>query len=393
MFKSQAQILSFFPFNSKLLVATLLAGALTACGGGSSGGTNSSSSSSVSSSSSSSFSSSSSSSSSVAGCELNDSLNELPGFYVSESSLLDVNDKPFVMRGVNYPYAWFRSSEDTEQKFADIATTGANAVRVVLSNGEQWERVDGDEVSDIIAWAKANKLVAVLEVHDATGWDESSGAADPQTAVDYWLSCDIRQAIEGEQAHVIVNIANEPLGNSKTDQWVPFHSDAIEDLRAAGLPHTLIVDAPNWGQDWTNTMRDGDSAQSIFNADPDGNVVFSIHMYDVYGTESSVNDYFQAFDNKNLPLIVGEFAADHGEGKDVAEAAIMAGAEAHGFGYLGWSWSGNSDGSNGGDDLSGLDIVNNFTANDYTEWGETLINGANGILATAESCSCFAETE
>ncbi len=304
-----------------------------------------------------------------------------------------MNDQPFVMRGVNYPYAWFRNSEDTEQQFAAIAATGANAVRVVLANGEQWGRVDGDEVADIIAWAKTNELVTILEVHDATGWDESSGAADPQTAVDYWLSCDIRQAIEGEQAHVMVNIANEPLGNSKTDQWVAFHSGAINELRAAGLPHSLIVDAPNWGQDWTNTMRDGGNAQSIFSADPAGNVVFSIHMYDVYDTDNRVNEYFQAFDNKNLPLIVGEFAADHGEGKDVAEAAIMAGAEAYGFGYLGWSWSGNSDGSTGGDDLSGLDIVKDFTNNDYTEWGEALINGAHGISATAEPCSCFTKME
>lgn len=335
----------------------------------------------------------------MASCELNDSVNDLPGFYVNEGSLLDVNDEPFVMRGVNYPYAWFRSSQDTEQQFADIAAAGANAVRVVLANGEQWQpRVAGDEVADIIGWAKANKLVTILEVHDATGWDESSGAADPQTAVDYWLSCDIRQAIEGEQAHVIVNIANEPLGNSKTEEWVPVHSGAIEDLRAAGLPHTLIVDAPNWGQDWENVMRDDDRARSVFDADPDANVAFSIHMYDVYGTESRVNDYFQAFDSKNLPLIVGEFAADHGvdgngQVKEVAEAAIMAGAEAFDFGYLGWSWSGNSDGSNGGDDLSGLDIVNDFTANDYTEWGEALINGANGISATADTCSCFNETE
>lgn len=391
MLKPKAQFLPAASSKGKLVVAALLASVLAACGGGSSGDSGPSSSSSVSSSS---ASSSSSSSSSVAGCELNDSANDLPGFYVSEGALLDVNDKPFVMRGVNYPYAWFRGSEDTEQQFAAIAATGANAVRVVLANGEQWQpRVDGDEVADIIDWAKANKLVTILEVHDATGWDESNGAADPQTAVDYWLSCDIRQAIEGEQAHVIVNIANEPLGNTKTDQWASFHSDAIEDLRAAGLPHTLIVDAPNWGQDWTNTMRDGDNAQSIFNADPDANVVFSIHMYDVYGTESRVNDYFQAFDNKNLPLIVGEFAADHGEGNDVDEAAIMAGAQAHGFGYLGWSWSGNSDGSNEGDDLSSLDIVDNFTAENYTAWGETLVNGANGISTTAETCSCFTDTE
>lgn len=318
----------------------------------------------------------------------------LDGFYVSADTLYDVTDRPFIMRGVNYPYAWFRDSQNTEQQFADIASTGSNTVRVVLANGEQWSRVNGDEVATIIGWAQDQNMVAMLEVHDATGWPQGESAAHPDTAVDYWLSDDIKPVIEGQEAYILINIANEPLGNFDTpeedyEHWVDFHIEAIERLRDAGLTHTLVVDAPNWGQDWTHTMRDSDGAQRIFDADPLDNIVFSVHMYDVYDDANKINTYFSAFADKSLPLIVGEFAADHGEDGNVDQEAILAGAEAHGFGYLGWSWSGNSDGSGGGNDLSSLDIVENFDVNQLSPWGESLIESENGIRATSETCHCF----
>lgn len=318
------------------------------------------------------------------------------GFYVADGQLFDGKGNAFVMRGVNYPHAWFHTQRDTAEQLADIASTCANSVRIVLSNGTQtgWTRNDGPQVAEIIAAAKANNLVVMLEVHDSTGFPQNTQATDPQNAVDYWLSDDIRAAIDGEEGFVLINIANEPLGNFATttedrDQWVAFHTDAIEALRTAGLMHTLVVDAPNWGQDWSNSMRDGTAAQTVFDSDVNGNVVFSVHMYDVYGTtpgkEGRVEQYMQAFADKNLPLIVGEFAADHGAGveNDVDEAAIMAFAEHFGFGYLGWSWSGNST------DLSSLDIVVGFDVDSLSPWGETLINGANGIRATSHMCSCF----
>jgi mannan endo-1,4-beta-mannosidase len=316
----------------------------------------------------------------------------MPGFYVEEGKLYDVNGNEFVMRGVNYPHAWFRAQYDTAEKLADIASTCANTVRVVLANGEQWNRITGEEVSTIIAAAKANHLITLLEIHDATGYGDeyAPNAADPMTAVDYWLSEDIRAAIDGEEGYVLINIANEPLGNFATaqqdrDEWIALHTAAIEALRDAGLMHTLVVDAPNWGQDWRNIMRDGTAAQTVFDSDINKNVVFSVHMYQVYNTAQKVEDYLQAFVDKKLPLIVGEFAADHGTGteNDVAEAAILQQAQEKGMGYLGWSWSGNSSG------LSSLDIVENFDVNNLSAWGETLINSEYGIRATSNKCSCF----
>ena len=134
-------------------------------------------------------------------------------------------------------------------------------------------------------------------------------------------------------------------------------------------------------------MRDnqGGAASSIFDADPDGNVVFSVHMYDVYGTPDAVQQYFQSFSAHGLALMVGEFAADHGSSGDVAETTIMAEAQTRALGYFGWSWSGNST------DLGSLDVAVSFDSNNLTSWGDTLIYDTNGIANTSEICTCFTQ--
>jgi mannan endo-1,4-beta-mannosidase len=130
-------------------------------------------------------------------------------------------------------------------------------------------------------------------------------------------------------------------------------------------------------------MRNG-GGSSIWNADTLKNLIFSVHMYDVYGMANTVTSYFNTFlMNYEAPLVIGEFAADHGEGKNVDEDTIMSFAETLGLGYLGWSWSGNGDG------LGSLDITNAFDASSLTTWGERLINGENGIAATSVPCTCF----
>jgi mannan endo-1,4-beta-mannosidase len=298
------------------------------------------------------------------------------------------------MRGVNYPYAWYKDSQDTQQMLADIASTGANAVRVVLATGDQWTRTSAAELVNIISWAKTNKLVAMLEVHDATGYGDNE-APHPNVSLDYWTSDDIASTLKGQEAYVLLNVANESFGNDKSEEWEEFYEAGVGELRAAGLRHTLVVDAPFWGQDWGNCMRDGSTtnprtmscdSNAIFDADPEANTVFSVHMYDVYAEAGVVAEYFDKFLMRGLPFVVGEFAADHGPGKNVDEASIMQLAEERKIGYLGWSWAGNSTSPT---DLSSLDITVGFDVSNLTAWGETLINGANGLKETGVPCTCF----
>jgi mannan endo-1,4-beta-mannosidase len=301
---------------------------------------------------------------------------------VREGVLYDVNCNEFVMRGVNYPYTWF-STRDTQADLSAIAATGANAVRLVLSTGGRWTRTTAQNLTSLIDWAKAAELVVIAEVHDTTGYSEQSGSVALSNATSYWTSADIAAALSGQEAYVIVNVGNEPNGNDTSSSWVSSHVTAVQALRSAGFSHTLMVDAPNWGQDWQNGMRDGGGVP-IWTADSQKNLVFSVHMYDVYGSSSTISSYFNTFLSAyEAPLVVGEFAADHGASGNVDEDTIMSLAENMGIGYLGWSWAGNSG------DLATLDITTDFNASSLTTWGNRLVNGENGIAATSQRCSCF----
>ncbi|MDO8342079.1 MAG: cellulase family glycosylhydrolase [Cellvibrio sp.] len=301
------------------------------------------------------------------------------GWTVNGTQVLDPNGNKFVFRGVNHAHTWF--SDRLNQSLKDIAATGANSVRVVLSNGTQWTRNSGADVTNVINQCKANKLVCVLEVHDSTGYGESAAATHISRATEYWLSADIKAAITGQEDYVIVNIANEPFGNSTSAAtYTADHITAVRALRNGGLTHMLMVDAANWGQDWSNTLRD--NAPTILAADTRKNIVFSVHMYEVYNNATIVQSYLNSYLTRGLAIVVGEFGAEHG-GSNVAEEAILQYAQDQGIGYLGWSWSGN------GSCCLPLDIVNNWNAASLSTWGNYLINSTNGIKATSKLATNF----
>ncbi|MGW7072729.1 cellulase family glycosylhydrolase [Streptomyces sp. NPDC054855] len=301
---------------------------------------------------------------------------DAPGFHIQDGRLLDANNKDFVMRGVNHAHTWY--PDKTDQALKDIKAKGANTVRVVLGTGDQWTKNDTADVTGVVSQCKANRLICVLEAHDTTGYGEAGAAVSLSKAVDYWLS--VKSALVGQEKYVLVNIGNEPFGNTNYTAWTNDTKSAVGRLRAAGLDHTLMVDAPNWGQDWSFTMRD--NAADVLAADPDRNILFDIHMYGVYDTPAEVSDYLNRFTAAKLPVVVGEFGDMHSDGNP-DEDAIMATAQSKGIGYLGWSWSGNGSG------VEYLDLAQDFDASRLTDWGKRLFDGANGIKATAKEASVF----
>ncbi|GAA3278320.1 cellulase family glycosylhydrolase [Dactylosporangium vinaceum] len=302
------------------------------------------------------------------------------GFTVSNGRLYDANGNEFVMRGVSHAHTWYPSQTGA---FANIKALGANTVRVVLATGDQWAKNDAADVANVVSLCKANRLICVLEAHDTTGYGEAGAAVSLDKAVDYWLS--IKSALVGQEKYVIVNIGNEPYGNNAATvaNWTTDTANAVKRLRANGFEHTIMVDAPNWGQDWTFTMRD--NAATVFAADPQKNTVFSIHMYGVFDTAAEIDDYLNRFVAAKLPIVVGEFGFNHSDGNP-DEDTIMATTTALKIGYLGWSWSGNGGG------VEYLDMVTNFNPAQLTSWGERIFNGANGIRATAKEASVYGGT-
>ncbi|WP_406080239.1 cellulase family glycosylhydrolase [Streptomyces zaomyceticus] len=297
------------------------------------------------------------------------------GIHVSNGRVYEADGSEFVMRGVNHAHAWY---PDETGAVADISAKGANTVRVVLGSGDRWARTDTPKMASIISDCKASKVICVLEVHDTTGYGEDGAAASLDKAADYWIG--VKSALLGQEDYVVVNIGNEPFGNSGYTAWTDATKNAIGKLRGAGISNALMVDAPNWGQDWSNTMRN--NAASVFASDPHRNTIFSIHMYGVYDTAAEVQSYLGHFVNNRLPIVVGEFGDNHSDGNP-DENAIMATARSLRVGYLGWSWSGNGSG------VEYLDMVNGFDANSLTAWGSRFFDGADGIAATSTRAAVY----
>lgn len=297
------------------------------------------------------------------------------GFRINGRNLVDVNGNNFIMRGINHAHAWYPGNTAS---FADIKNVGkANTVRVVLSGG-RWGANSASDVANIITLCKNNKLVCVLENHDTTGYQEDGAATSLAAAVNYWNS--IKSVLVGQENWVIINIGNEPWGNNNYANWTQETQNAIIAMRNNGFQHTLMVDAPTWGQDWPFIMRD--NAPSVFASDPQRNTIFSIHMYGVFDTAAEVQAYISSFVSRGLPLVIGEFGDNHSDGNP-DENAIMSQAQSNGIGYIGWSWSGNGSG------VEYLDMVTGFNASQITSWGNRLINGANGLSSTAVQCTCY----
>lgn len=296
------------------------------------------------------------------------------GLHISDGRLVEGNGNDFVMRGVNHAHTWYPGET---QSLADIKATGANTVRVVLSDGFRWSKNSPADVAAVIAQCKANRLICVLEVHDTTGYGEDAAAGTLDHAVDYWIS--LKDVLAGQEDYVIINIGNEPWGNTNPAGWTAPTTAAIQKLRAAGFAHTIMVDAPNWGQDWQGVMRD--NAQAVYDADTTGNLIFSIHMYSVYNTAQKVTDYLNAFVDAGLPLLIGEFGGPADQYGDPDEDTMMATAEQLKLGYIAWSWSGNTDPI--------LDLTIGFDPTQLSSWGERIFHGANGIAQTSREATVF----
>lgn len=297
------------------------------------------------------------------------------GFHVSGSQLLDANGNPFIMRGINHAHTWFKEQQDTAMKA--IAETGCNTVRIVLSNGRQWSKDSLSSIQSLIKQCKEYKMIAVLEVHDATG---RTSVDDLLAAANYFV--EMKDALIGNEAYVIVNIANEWDGTWESSTWKTGNIQAIKVLRDAGIKNTIMIDSAGWGQ---YPQSIADSGNAVFDSDPLGNTMFSTHMYEYAGgSESMVKSNIDKVAATGLCQVIGEFGWKHTDG-DVAEETIMSYCNELGIGYMAWSWKGNGGG------VEYLDLSNDWAGTSLSDWGNELVNGTYGLKQTAKTCTVYTD--
>ena len=167
--------------------------------------------------------------------EIPDEQTQQTGFKVSGTKLLDANGNEFIMRGINHPHSWFTAQDDTALEA--IAATGANTVRIVCGSGQQYNKDSVESLNKLTDKCKELEMIAILEVHDVTGKDDTSLL---ETAADYWI--EVKEALIGKENYVILNIANEWVGNWDGQKWCDGYTSVIPRLREAGIKNTIIVD-------------------------------------------------------------------------------------------------------------------------------------------------------
>ncbi|MFZ5987337.1 MAG: cellulase family glycosylhydrolase [Bacillota bacterium] len=297
-----------------------------------------------------------------------------PGqFKVVGSHLFDANGYPFVMRGVNHAHTWYKDQLATT--IPALAKAGSNTVRIVLSNGTKWQKDDINSVKNILALCEQYKMIAVLEVHDPLGVDQEQPLLD---AANYFV--EIKDALIGKEDKVIINIANEWFGSWSGSGWAEGYKKAIPIIRNAGLKHTILVDCAGWGQ-YPQSIHD--YGMDVFNADTLKNTMFAIHFYEYSGgTAAQVKSNIDGVINQGLALVIGEFGWKHSSG-DVDEATILNYCQEKNVGWLAWSWKGNGGG------VEYLDLAVDWAGTTLTEWGNTIVNGTNGLKQTSKICTVF----
>lgn len=300
---------------------------------------------------------------------------QIQGTFTTDGTrLLDANGNEFVMRGVNYSWCWQKGKETTVIPAAK--RIGCNTIRIQLGTGKRFSKPGVRDLKKLITLCEENKLVAVFNTHDATGSDNYS---DLEDAVQFWIS--MKDLLNEHTATTIVNIANEWFGSmNKSAQWADGYKKAIAMLRAAGLRNTLMIDAAGWGQ-WPKSIWE--KADEVASADPLGNIIFSVHMYDV--AAKNAETVRRNIDNSlatGYPIVIGEFAYQHG-GRYVDWQTVLDYTAEKSVGYLVWSWTGNSGG------VEDCDMFGGYDENIVKPNGQHTVYGRNGIQETAAECSVY----
>lgn len=301
--------------------------------------------------------------------------NVKPGFFVQDRFLYTKDNEKVVLRGINHMFIW----TDREGKtIPEIAKTGANCVRIVWNTRGRVSDLDG-----IIGLCIANNMIPIPEIHDTTGnWERLSDA------VEFWLRDETLQMIANHQEYLIINVGNEP-GSQKmpSDEFFNTYNIIVTKMRAAGIRVPIMIDADNWGQSEKNLL---DVGPLLLQADPEHNLLFSIHMWWPSERHDAATTGFATVAERvtacleksvelNLPLIVGEFApVAVGGAREIPYRHIMSECERLSIGWLCWSWG------PGNFDSPDMDMTEHGSYNTLVGWGkEVSVDSPLGIQNTS----------
>jgi len=287
--------------------------------------------------------------------------------YVDGPYLYTDQDEQVILRGVNKMI--YYNDRDGIPSYPEIAKTGANVTRIFW-----FARTDHTpaQLDETLGNCIDNDMIPMPSLWDATGdWSQL------WTCVNYWTRSDIVPIIQKYQRYLLLNIANEAGDYSVSESdFQTQYRNAIIQMRNAGIHVPIVIDAAGWGRAENYLLNTG---QYLLNQDPDHNLMFSWHPWDVNQPHSRYDNAISEAKSKNLCLIIGEFSQySVGCACCIDYQYIIQKCQQEQIGWMAWSWG------PGNGDCALMDMTTDGYYNTLHDWGlEVAVTNTYSIQNTS----------
>jgi mannan endo-1,4-beta-mannosidase len=288
-------------------------------------------------------------------------------------------------------------------KIDEAAKTGANAIRIQwYTNGTHWldDAVDGQPgtvdgllnngtLSDIIGYCYQKGMIPILVVQNTVcknDWNYFNNVA-----LTWWQQPAVIDLISKHKKYLIANIACEfgevEWAADPTAAQAQFKNNyiqAVQKLRAAGISIPLMIDAPDCG---TSSSALAKVAKDILNADPQKNIVFSVHTYwaNYANNAAAIKSKLDEMGNTGACFVLGE-VGNWQDGNvccayDISSLYRIVLGEAcnRGLGWLAWGYT--------QDCCKPREMTTNGEFNTLTTYGKDIVNNTTYGLKGGGACA------
>ncbi len=259
--------------------------------------------------------------------------------------------------------AWL-ANHTTKADIDAMARWGFNSVRLPMHYNLYTLPVDQEPVpgqqtwlekgfamtDELIAWAKANNMYVILDLHAAPGGQGNDLAisdrdpnkpslwqsdANQQKMIELWRK--LAQRYANEPAIAAYDIINEPnwgfeqhddKHGCKETQNAPLKKllrDVTRAIRSVDNNHLIIIEGNCWGNNYAGVLPLFDATEN------EHNIALSFHKYWNHNTRHDIRGHLELREKYNMPLWLGET----GENSNLwfTDAITLAESE-----NIGWAW-------------------------------------------------------
>ncbi len=341
--------------------------------------------------------------------------------YTKDGKLFNSCNQELVLNGVNYAaiddYYLVKHINAANSKLNQILSSGANAVRIQWVNDGTIRTNQGkDEVASLfhldtlLSRCGRNQVIPILCLFDQTYLGQTQNwAAFDQLITSFWIRKDVVNLIEKHKNYLIINLGNEVgLWKNSTfshqaalDSFVVHYRSAILAIRQAGIRVPIMIDAPDFGQNWdvfAGSNSSGTVGQILLTTDPFHNIVFSVHSYWHFKPNEVNNagenltamvDELDQMQTQNLTYVFGEVANNQSPPTNECKWELkyqdfLTLLQQRKIGWLAWTWN---------DDKCNLRQMANYdpqgNLNNRTDYGDSiLLSSRYGLSKNAKRIVC-----